>query len=63
MNMQELSSAAATLRQIEAQIAALRGAFLVAGDIAFSRQANDIGLLVRDLIEGVEREIAKQQTP
>jgi hypothetical protein len=63
MNLAELTGAAATLRQIEAQIGALRGAFLMAGDIAFSRQANDIGLLVRDLIEGVEREIAKPQKP
>ena len=63
MNLTELTGAAATLRQIEAQITALRGAFLVAGDIAFARQANDIGILVSDLIQGIEREIAKKQTP
>jgi len=63
MNIAELTAAAATLRQIEAQIGALRGAFLVAGDIAFARQANDIGILVSDLIQGLEREIAAKQKP
>jgi hypothetical protein len=33
------------------------------GDVAFARLVNDIGILVRDLIEGVEKEIVKQQTP
>jgi hypothetical protein len=27
------------------------------------RQALDIGILVADLIQGIEREIAKKQTP
>ena len=63
MNLTELTGAVATLRQIEATVAALRGAFLVSGDFSFSRQANDIGILVADLIEAIEREIAKQQTP
>ena len=63
MNIAELTAAAATLRQIEAQIGALRGPFLVAGDIAFARQANDIGILVSDLIQGLEREIAAKQKP
>ena len=61
MNLMELNSVAMTLRQIEAQIGALRGAFLIGADITFARQTLDIGLLVADLIEGVEREIAKQQ--
>ena len=63
MTIAELMGAVATLKQVEATVAAMRGAFLLAGDVSFSRQANDIGLLVRDLIEQVEREIAKQQTP
>ena len=63
MNLTELTAAAATLRQVEAKVAALRGGFLVGGDVRFSRQCNDIGLLVADLIEGVEREIARQQPP
>jgi len=63
MTIAELTAAAATLRQIEAQITALRGAFLMAGDIAFARQPNDVGILVSDLlIQGVEREIAAKQS-
>jgi hypothetical protein len=41
----------------------MRGAFLVGGDVAFARQANDIGILVSDLIEGIEKEIVKQARP
>ena len=63
MNMQELTAAAAGLKQIEAQITTLRGAFLVSGDVAFARQALDIELLVTDLLQGVEREIAAKQKP
>ena len=58
MNIQELTAAAATLKQIEAQIAAMRGAFLVAGDVSFSRQLNDAGILVSDLLQQVEAQIA-----
>jgi hypothetical protein len=58
MTIPELTAAAATLRQIEAQIGALRGAFLLTGDVAFSRQANDIGILVSDLIQQIEAQIA-----
>ena len=57
MTIAELTGAAATLRQIEAQIAALRGAFLMAGDVSFSRQANDAGILVSDLLQQVEAQI------
>jgi len=56
----ELTAAVAGLRQIEAQIAAMRGAFLVGGAVSFARQANDIGILTADLIREIEREIAKQ---
>jgi hypothetical protein len=60
LTIPELTAAVATLRQIETTIGALRGAFLMGGDTAFAREANDIGILVSDLIEAIEREIAKQ---
>ena len=63
MNLTELTAAASTLRQIEAQIGALRGAFLLSGDVSFSRQCNDTGILIADLIRDIEREIAAKQNP
>ena len=60
MTIPELTGAVATLRQIEATVSAMRGAFLVGGDIAFARQANDIGVLVSDLVRDIEKLIAAQ---
>ena len=63
MTLPELTAAVSGLRQIEAQIASLRGVFLMGGAVAFARQANDIGIMVADLIQDIERQIAKQGQP
>ena len=63
MTIPELTAAAATLRQIEATVLALRGSFLMSGEVSLGRQALDIGILIADLVSAIEGEITKRRTP
>ena len=63
MTTRELMAAVVTLREIEAAVSAMRGGFLVGGDVAIARKLHDARLLIADLICEVEREIAKQGSP